>query len=77
MKISFAPLVLITAALMGLMGGCGGDDSVDPTNPDAGPKKTADSGASDGSKAGPTDGSKASTDADHEDAVAHEAASDG
>lgn len=69
MKLTFAPLVLVTAALTGLTGGCGGDDLVDATNPDASPKKTADGGASDGSKDGPTDGSKASTDAAHEAAA--------
>lgn len=68
-----APLVLVAAALMS---GCGGDDSVNPTNPDAGPKKTVEAGASDGSKDGPTEAAKASTDAEPEDAATHEAGSD-
>ncbi len=60
------------------LGGCGGDDTVNPTNPEAGPPKSGDAAADhDAAKAdAASDGAKSTTDGASEGATDHDASSD-
>jgi hypothetical protein len=78
-------IVLVSVALLG---GCGGDDTVNPANPDAGPPPKVTDGATDGPKDGASDGARhgsdaagdapgdASSDAPHEAGTATDASND-
>jgi hypothetical protein len=71
----FAGLLVLVA--LPSFGGCGGDDTVNPTNPDASAAKAGDAGVrGDGPKDGASGGAKAVGDASHDEAAVHDASDD-